>query len=238
MKKSSFALFICAICLGIIFAVQFRSVEKMTEGQVPSVIAKQLESELNSIRNQRQNILKEMERLDSIIEEYKNIEADKDVSIKKIQQDIHKYKILNGRTKVTGPGISITLNNSELYANYNQLSDYTDHLLLIINTLNAHGAEAISINNERIVSLTEIAYIKTDNKLTINNRSVFPPFEIQCIGNPDKLVSILNLKYGLAWNIAKENRFDLKIEKKDKIEIPAYNDQVKFKYAKPIDASE
>jgi len=106
-------------------------------------------------------------------------------------------------------------------------------LLSVINKLNAAQADAISINEQRIVTNTAIEL--ANDKLLINHTPISPPFVVKSIGNADTLESALKLKYGVIWEI--ENYYNAKvdIEKKENIKIPRYSKEITYKYAKPVE---
>ncbi|QZY55031.1 DUF881 domain-containing protein [Crassaminicella profunda] len=233
MKKNSLAILICFIFLGILVSAQFKIVNQLTKGKISATEATKLELELQNLQGERKDLLNQLNSLDHVIAQYENYESEKDIFIKEIKNDMDQYKLINGQTNVKGPGIIIKFKNSELYRDIDMSSYYPEYLLAIINILNASDAEAICINDERIISTTGITFLADKNKLMINEKEMIPPFEIKSIGNPDKLESILNIKYGLIWNIHKENIFELEIEKRNDIEIRRCSKKIELKYTKP-----
>lgn len=242
MKKGNIILLLFSILLGMVIIMQLKSANMLTDGEISSKKAKYLKIELENLTQKKEKLLKEAEILEDVIEDYQKSEEEKDIVIKGIRNNIKKYKLISGETDVKGTGIAIQLKNVEL----NMETDmdiapyYRDWLLMIINMLKASGAEAVCINDERIVSNTEIALVETEleSKIQINQKNMLPPFEIKCIGDPDKLESILNLKYGLIWNLKRENILSIELEKKELVKIPKYSKQLAFKFAKPIQESE
>ncbi len=94
-----------------------------------------------------------------------------------------------GTTAVTGPGIVIEINDADPGAVANQdcgPSNVLDYdLQQIINGLWAVGAEAVSINGERITPLTAIRSV--DDVILVNIRPVGPPYVVRAIGDPQAL---------------------------------------------------
>ncbi|SHH12295.1 DUF881 domain-containing protein [Tepidibacter thalassicus] len=233
MKKNSLSLLILSFFLGMLLIIEFKTVDKTTGGLVSSQKANQLAIELKSLRDRKEALAKELKCLEDRIDEYKDSEAKKSVIVKNLKNDMKKYEILAGYTDVKGPGVLIKLEEAKGSQDRNILLYNYDNLLRIINKLKAAGAEAISINNERIVSNTEIFLL--GEKLMVNGDPIFPPFEIKCIGNPDTLEATLNLRFGVIWQLRTDWDLDITIQKKENIEIPRYSKKVKFKYAKPVD---
>ena len=101
-----------------------------------------------------------------------------------------------GITDVEGPGLIITLNepenlDSDSEEEAKQKISYSE-LMLIVNYLKDAGAEAISINNQRIVNTTDIVEIGENSTfIKINSQRVSPPYEIKVIGDAEYLKSTL-----------------------------------------------
>jgi uncharacterized protein YlxW (UPF0749 family) len=224
---------LCFVFFGVLISVQFKVVNELTKGKISAVEANKLETQLKSLKEERKDLLNKLGSLDQEIAQYENDESQKDIFIKKIKEDIDQYKLINGQTNVQGPGVIIRFKNSELYKDIDMASYYPEYLSAIINILNGADAEAISINDERIISTTGITFLADKNKLIINEKEMVPPFEIKSIGNVDRLESILNIKYGLIWDIHKENIFQLEIEKKDVVKIRRSSKKIIFNHTKP-----
>ena len=92
------------------------------------------------------------------------------------------------------------------------------------------GAEAISINDQRIVTTSAIEC--DGNVIKINGVKIGAPFEIKAIGFPETLINID--RFGGYTQILRETRkLKVSIEKsdKEKITIPKYTGIMKFEYA-------
>ena len=98
-----------------------------------------------------------------------------------------------------------------------------------INELRAAGAEAIAINGERIVAMSEIRC--AGPTLSVNNNRSAPPYEIKAIGNPNNLESALKLRGGVLENF-KFWGIQADLSQSDDIVIPAFKGRKSFEYAK------
>lgn len=141
-----------------------------------------------------------------------------------LQEKMEKYEIVLGMTDVTGEGVIVTVsdNNSVDVSNsfYSiNASNYLVHdgnLVAIVNELKAAGAEAISINNNRITSSTAITC--AGNVIQINGQKVGSPFVIKAIGSKELLYGELNKNGGTIYKLKKYGVItDLK--KSDNVEI-------------------
>lgn len=123
-------------------------------------------------------------------------------SVKKLK----KIDKLIGNLSVSGSGVEITIDTSKT-------SDITAITLLqLINDLNSAGAEAISINDNRIVNMTDLMDINKEYIL-VDSNCASSPYVIKAIGNISKLRTTMNLENS---TISKLKRSGKNIEEKYK----------------------
>lgn len=139
-------------------------------------------------------------------------------------------QIIAGVKSISGPGYKITINDARKtdsldFQQVNLAKVFDTDLQLVTNALWASGAQAISINNQRISTTTAIR--SAGEAILVNYRPLLPPYEITFIGNDEvskKLVDNLDFKdfqfvvttYGLEY----------KLEKLDKVEISAIGNEL------------
>lgn len=157
--------------------------------------------------------------LESLRQNVTNLQTDL-----QLQEKLEKYEIILGVTDVTGEGVIITVSDnnsvdtSDTFYSINA-SNYLVHdgnLVAIVNELKAAGAEAISINNNRITSATAITC--AGNVIQINGQKVGSPFIIKAIGSKELLYGELNKNGGTIYKLKKYGVL-ADIKKSDNIEI-------------------
>lgn len=229
---------LCAI-LGFSISLQFKTVKGNTGGLLSTQKAQQLALELKELRTEKAALTEELTEWEIRLKEYEISEADESFIIKNLNKDLEKYQIISGYKNVEGPGIVVTIDDpvqeylgqsSDSFIMYNY-----DLLLGIINKLNGAGAEAISINDQRYTSITEIYYIS--NSVLINSMPAIPPFTIKAVGNPESLEAALNIRFGIVQEMREMYNLQVTIKKENNIVIPRYNRTINFKYAKPSDTT-
>ena len=105
--------------------------------------------------------------------------------------------------------------------------------MLLVNELKAAGAEAISINNQRIVYDSYIVDL-ADTFVSVNGERLVSPYTVKAIGNSTYLESGLSKKqYGYIDTKTAEGK-DVKLERQDNIVINAYNQNLGFEYVKEV----
>lgn len=152
-----------------------------------------------------------------------------------VKTDLERNNMALGFSEVIGNGITITLKDAESATNKLDISSSLVHysdLIEVINALKNAGAEAISINDERIVNTTAITC--AGNIIKINNEKVGVPFVINAIGSSEKLYGALTMLGGYIDKL-KDDGVTVEIEKKETITIPKYDGVYKFEYAKVVE---
>lgn len=104
--------------------------------------------------------------------------------------ELDRYRMMEGTVDVQGPGIMITIDDRQ--QEHKVVFPITpDDLLKAANTLKFAGAEAVSINGQRIVGSTAIVLSGSSTKLVNQvpiTRVEGVPYEILAIGNQDQLL--------------------------------------------------
>lgn len=223
MKKGQLSIALVCVVLGVMLAVQFRA----TQGIRSNVTYQRIEdlsAQLKAIQQERDALLEEVHEL-----------RQKDGSGKEFEN----IKMGAGIVDLEGSGVMVTIDDSRKVAkpgeNPNLYVIHDDDLLKIINELRAAGAEAISVNGQRLIATSEIRC--AGPTLSVNNTRYTPPYEILAIGDPKTLDNALKMRGGIVetlkfWGI------QVSISKMDKIVVPAYKSSFRFDYARPIDARE
>lgn len=155
---------------------------------------------------------------------------------KNLENLLSETKLMAGTTKLQGQGVIVTLIDSPTVTKdmptyeIEQLLIHFSDIVLVVNELFNSGAEAISVNEQRIVSNTSIRCAGTP--ILVNNIRVFPPYTIKAIGNSDDLYTGINIPGGNVGDLSVLGM--LKITKNQSITIPAYTGSTKFTYAKEV----
>lgn len=236
MKKNSerASLVLVSVILGLILTIQFRTVNKTVgEGVLPTQRAQELAADLKKVKKERDIQIERIAELENEIDKYEKQEIDKDSEAGEIYKETMKYRMLAGYVDLEGPGIILEINDppSDLeYSGGIGVVDQLDLILQIVSILNAADAEAISINDQRYTSFTEIE--RAGDHIEINGVSTNSPIVIKAIGNPSTLESALGIKRGIVWQLKSYNYMVLLTQDKE-ITIPKYRRVKEFKYSEP-----
>lgn len=238
MKNRGIQITIALICmvLGLMLAVQFKSIKKINKGGIDKLRAEELQTALTSEKKKLEDALKELAQKEKKIEEYQNAASKNNQVVDIIKKDLEDAKMLAGVMPVQGRGIIVTLNDSKIKNQPEGLSEdyfviHDSDVLTVINELRASGAEAISLNENRVIATSEIRC--AGPVLSINNTRTSAPFVIKAIGNAEDMENALRMRDGVVdyleqWGI------EISISKQENIQIPKYNGVLSYKYSYPV----
>ncbi|MCK9217237.1 MAG: DUF881 domain-containing protein [Firmicutes bacterium] len=232
MKNTKIQLAISVVCvvLGLMIAIQFRTV-KQSIGPVTEYRAREIATQLKKVREERDNLLALKNDYEKKISEYEDSEAQVNIASRIIKEELEKARIIAGLVDVEGPGLNILLDDLKFFENYNyNIIDYTD-LLEFVNELNAAGAEAVSINDERIISSTEIR--QAGLHINVNTVKFAPPFSIKVIGEPKTLEAALRMRGGIVERLESKG-IAISITQQQSIIVGKYNGIIENKYSKMV----
>jgi uncharacterized protein YlxW (UPF0749 family) len=161
---------------------------------------------------------------------------------KVLNQELQKMKLLAGLSPVEGAGIVLTLQDSKAGPPSNRRFEEENYIIhdvtlqRAIHELNASGAEAVSINGQRVIGRTSIRCVGPTT--LINNVPLASPFEIRAIGDAAAMAGGLNIPEGFIQFIHSYDPAMARIEKRAKIQVPAYSGATDFRFAKPEPAKD
>lgn len=180
---------------------------------------------------------KEIADLRERITEMENTLAEGSNQAKTLNEQLQQVKLLAGLTEVHGPGIVLSLEDSKKQpptARAFEADKYIIHdvdLQQIVNELGASGAEAIAINDQRVIGRTAIRCVGPT--IQVNGVPVTPPFVVKAIGDPSTLAGGLNLPFGVLDGLRRYDPAMFRLEKRAKLVLPAYTGSTEVRYAKP-----
>ncbi|MHA3946203.1 DUF881 domain-containing protein [Cellulomonas bogoriensis] len=142
-----------------------------------------------------------------------------------------------GRVGLSGPGLTVTLTDAPAHTPQpdwvvnDDLVVHQQDLQAVINALWAGGADAMTLQGQRVVSTT--AFRCVGNVLLLHGRHYSPPYVVQAIGDPQELQASLMasnavqryLDYvdivGLGWSTTVE----------DEVEAPPFEGGLELRHA-------
>lgn len=220
---SYFSIMLVALVLGLMLTLQFR-VASHSSGEILTDRAQEILDKMKQIDRDKESLIKEISDLTYKLEQ---VNRGKSEALNALNSELEKARISACMIAVTGPGVEVVLDNPEK-ENGGRLPPkvyvpviLTEDLLKVVNELWGAGAEAISINGQRIISKTEIRL--AGEFININTQRVVPPYQILAIGDSDTLAATLELPGGLV-DYLRNLGIELTVEKHQELIVPAYTE--------------
>ena len=230
MKKGKVTMIItvgiACFALACVMFMQFKIVNETDITSIENMRETELRTELASWKSKYEETNQKYEETVKKIEEYKSTSQSNDETEKLVNEELEQVNMTIGKTDVQGEGIEVTLRdtNNEEVARING-----DDLLVIVNALINAGAEAVSINDERIINMSDVVDIN-EAFIKVNGKRILAPYVIKAIGNSSYLETALIGNGGHVDEMKKIGQ-DVSIEKLNKVKILKYDGEISLKYA-------
>ena len=238
MNKRKAQISIAFVCMVLAFFItwQVKSVYKNNSDPTLGVVrADQLQNMLRQDQEKNEALYQQVLEYKDEIAEYQTSLSQDSNAANILKSDLDKAEFLAGMTDVEGPGLTITLKDSQLTnptnSNENLYVVHDDDVLKVLNELRAAGAEAISVNDERIIATSEIRC--AGPTISVNNNRTAAPFVIKAIGDSKQLESALMMRGGVVDTLSQWG-IEVEIKHKSNLVIGAYKGVVENKYAKKV----
>lgn len=228
------------VCAALTFAIatQLSSVRQNTANEsIQAQRTEELQIELGKEREKNADLSERLTNAQNDLQQYRDEAENSSDYAKILSQQLQRSELLAGLTEVQGPGIVVTVSDSTAQApdasttTAEMLLIHDSDLRLIVTELNAAGAEALSINGERIISTTAIRCVGP--VINVNEQKMAPPYEISAIGDPKTLEAAVNMRGGLK-DVFSAVGIEVAVRTEDKLSLPRYSGLVNFKYAEPV----
>jgi uncharacterized protein YlxW (UPF0749 family) len=220
IKQGQVAIALVCAVLGFMLVLQFRTTQSI-RASIPYQRLEDLSQRLLQTEKERDDLLNEVHTL----RQASGVAAS--------SQENEKIKMGAGVIALSGPGVVVTIDDSKRAAkpgeNPNLYLIHDDDVLKVINELRAAGAEAISINGQRLIATSEIRC--AGPTLSVNNTRSAPPIEIKSIGDAATMENALKMRGGIVetlqfWGI------QISIKTSEDVKIPAYKGTFNFDHAR------
>ena len=219
-KEKKLVMFLIYMLLGVVVTIQFRSVlfsnkaNSNSDADVENLII-----QLNEEKVRRELLSKELNEHEKKKEEFMQ-SFFQSTDNEKLQTDFYKLNIIAGLVDVKGAGIVIKMNDASLKLNVPsqfQLIHDSD-ITSVLNELKKAGAQAISVNGERLMATSE--QLCAGPTVRINKNRYAVPYEIKAIGDPDILYR--ELDKSAIFTDMRDFKINIEMSKQKEIIITKY----------------
>jgi uncharacterized protein YlxW (UPF0749 family) len=227
-KRTQVTIALICIVMGFFLVTQIRGTQSYNQR-----LSEQSEQDLGQIVK---DLTYETETLRSEVTDarirlykYEGETASRKTILNEAAQNLENLRILAGLTPVQGEGVSIVVSDKR------HILNGTD-LLGVIEELRAGGAEAIALNNKRLV--TGSAFERRKKSIYLNSTKLSSPYRIKAIGDSEVLYQAITLPGGIRDALSSLEGVSLVIKRSDNQEIPALENKSVNEYAKAAKESE
>ena len=224
--------FMCFI-LVIALVIQIKTVNNNGVTITGNQEESNLKSQVLKMKEKYEDQYSELEKIEKELEIARQQATNNNTELEELESKIKEYSILIGNTNVTGKGVVVTLSDGKAEQNLLDVENlivHAENVLAVVNELKNAGAEAISINNERIVNASAISC--DGNVIVVNGEKISSPIKITAIGLPE-LLSTLERPGGTLERFANYGKI-VELKKSSNLEIPKFTGVFSFKYANTV----
>lgn len=216
------SLTILCFILGLLLMAQFRTQRMTSRALLTTSSAEQL-AIISSLVENNARLREEMEALEGQLSEYQ--QATGRAVLGPLVEELNKVKIINGLVEVSGSGVEVSIDGPI------GVLDVQD----LINELRNVGAEALTINGERLTLYSVVASTE-DGAITVNATQLSRPYILQAIGQPEIMETALLRKGGLIATLERNYEgLAVSLIRREKMVLPVYKGAIEFVYASPIE---
>lgn len=224
IKKGKFtmAIAISIACFALVFVMfmQFKIVNETDITAIENMRETELRAELANWKSKYEETETKQEEIVAKIREYRQTKQSNEETEKIVNKELEQVNMTLGKTNVEGEGIEVILRETQ---NEEISKINADDLLVIVNALKLAGAEAIAINEERIINMSDIVNIN-DTFIKVNGQRILAPYVIKAIGNQTYFESALLGNGGYVDELKKIGH-SITMEKVNKLKITKFNDE-------------
>jgi uncharacterized protein YlxW (UPF0749 family) len=203
--------------IGLVIAAQWRTRSQATKSRVMVTSVEQAVM-LSNLVESNTRLRNEITSLDEQLRAFQRDERQS--TLQKLVDELARLRIVNGLVETSGPGLEIKLTGE--IAVY----DVQD----VINELRNAGAEAIALNEQRLVLMSIIE--EQGRRVTVDGVTLTSPYQFQAVGDADTLLQAVTRKGGII-DLLKSTypALDVSIKDRQELVLPIYRRPYQFEYA-------
>ena len=218
--------------LSVLLAAQMKTVSN-SEVVLKGKREAELADELVTLQRNYNDLKEKYTESQNVVEEYKNNSSTNSTLINSMKDEIDMLSALSGNTDLKGEGIIITMTDAAQNSENSTIDTdslvHDSDVLSVVNELKVAGAEAISVNDQRIISISGIRCVGPS--IQVNYQKISTPIVIKAIGNAQWLESAMNIKNGVVDTLKGSTGIGISVVRSNNVEIPKFDGTLNFKYA-------
>ena len=184
---------------------------------------------------------REVTRLQDEVDALTQVATQRDEAVSGIVEEAARLAAEAGTVPVAGPAVAVSLTDSPLRGDQIPEGLTVDDLVVhqqdvqgVVNALWRGGAEAMMIQDQRVISTSAVRCV--GNTLILQGRVYSPPFVITAIGDTRRLQESLRRdpSVRIYQEYVEAAGLGYEVEVLSRVEAPAYSGSIRLEYATPI----
>jgi uncharacterized protein YlxW (UPF0749 family) len=145
-------------------------------------------------------------------------------SVEAVEARLGRLQVTTGFVPVEGQGVRVTVDDADTGDPNGIVRD--NDLALLVNGLWSAGAEAISVNGQRITAMTSIR--TSGRAIEVNSVGIAPPYTVLAIGDRSSLqADFFETTSGLAFDgLTRRYGMAFEMDNEDELSLPAASSQL------------
>jgi uncharacterized protein YlxW (UPF0749 family) len=233
--QHSLVLLVPAVLFGLLVTLQWRTQAERSELSVrynaPLIDA------ANALQTEQNDLKAQLAELRARLDEIQRNASSQSGAAKELQTRLDELKATAGLTPQSGDGVIVQLDDArnvsvsarDIDKSICHATDLTD----IVNTAWKGGAQAIAVNDERVVNSSSVYCV--GSTIMVNGTLMSPPFSVAVIGPQNSLLGAFD-DPGQLQDL-KQRRdvqgLGFRVSRASAIHVPAFSGALNVRYAEP-----
>ncbi|HEX6473578.1 MAG TPA: DUF881 domain-containing protein [Candidatus Limnocylindria bacterium] len=223
--------------VGFIGAMQWNS--SLARDQFTTSAQQVLAGQVTDLEDEQDMLRQELATANAQVQRLQEQSTGSSVALEELNRQLEVARLQTGLTAVRGPGVRIEIADSKRVVppgeNPSSYIVLVDDLRDIVTALWASGADAISVNGERLVANSSIYGVGAS--VLVNTAFLSPPFRIEAIGS-DGLLDRFQEHPAFLGRVARRIEFfglEFASQVSTDLRLPAFIGSTRFRYAVPTE---
>ncbi|MDQ3991040.1 MAG: DUF881 domain-containing protein [Actinomycetota bacterium] len=221
--RTRVALVVVAAAVGFLVAVQAGHVGERSS-RLAAETPENLTAILADLNAEADRLARSVASLRVKLQKYRTSATDVDLQVRDAQRALADLRVLSGIVPVRGPGVSLRIVDPKGTVGWEAMLD-------VVQELRDAGAEAIALNDRRIVGSSWLG--PADGGIAVDGEPVAAPYRFDAIGSSGVIREALAIPGGPLSFIQTQAGAQVETTIEEELVLPALQRQIAFRYARP-----
>lgn len=221
--QTKLALVGVALLVGVLIGVQVAARGHQTS-RLAAESPEDLTRLLADLNDEADALARQVSDLRLRVVQYRDAVGREDLALQDARRALEDLQVLSGTTAVDGSGIVLAIQDPGTRLSWETLLD-------LVQELRDGGAEAIAVNDMRLVASSWFG--PADGGVVVDGELILPTYRFEAIGDPSGLREALGIPGGALSLVEAQPGVAIAIEEAERVRLPALQRATAFRYARP-----